>query len=294
MLHLYREAARTKISLARAKGESISSHEMLSLLSGLRSWLELEPAVYGAKQGRAVYVIYHGAAFLADELLDLFGRQMAAIQKQWPVCVYGTAENQETIRLAAWEEDGCIQMVQYSISGEPADALQTLCLQIDCGDHRTAEELCALLQGMNWRSNAAAMPWQAAEFLRQQRLLSEQSNGTLFCYGGVDRWVTAEGCLMALDFSKKTALWSAYLKDGLEPMEFEWLAARLRDGELAYRMEWELALQEALDQLGFRIVQREKAFEIFDGEGRRRYFGADERRAAAWALLKILFPLNYQ
>ena len=48
-----------------------------------------------------------------------------------------------------------------------------------------------------------------------------------------------------------------------------------------------------MDQLHFRIINQEKSFEVFSGTGGRLYFGADDHRAAAWVLLKILFPLNY-
>mgnify|MGYP005976937251 CR=1 FL=1 len=84
-----------------------------------------------------------------------------------------------------------------------------------------------------------------------------------------------------------------FLKEGLEPLEFEWLAHEISEDILMNRMEWELSLRETMDQLHFRIINQEKSFEVFSGTGGRLYFGADDHRAAAWVLLKILFPLNY-
>ena len=112
--------------------------------------------------------------------------------------------------------------------------------------------------------------------------------------GGLDPVVAPGGCLLSLDFSQKVSLWPAFLKEGFEPTEFEWLADEIEDGTLGERMEWELALREAMDQLHFTLINQEKSFELFDGAGRRLYFGADCRRVAEHVLIKILFPLNYQ
>ena len=49
-----------------------------------------------------------------------------------------------------------------------------------------------------------------------------------------------------------------------------------------------------MDQLGFRTLNREKSFELFDGKGNKLYYGADCRSAAERSLVKLLFPLNYQ
>ena len=76
-------------------------------------------------------------------------------------------------------------------------------------------------------------------------------------------------------------------------MEFEWLEKEIREDSIIDRMEWELALREAMNRLGFHIINREKSFAVYDGNEQRRYFGADYQKAAEWVLMKILFPLNY-
>ena len=96
------------------------------------------------------------------------------------------------------------------------------------------------------------------------------------------------------DFPKKLALWLSFLKDGFQPIEFEWLADSIGENTLLNRLEWELSLEEAMDQLGFRTRNREKSFELFDGKGNKLYYGADCRSAAERSLVKLLFPLNYQ
>ena len=84
------------------------------------------------------------------------------------------------------------------------------------------------------------------------------------------------------------------MKDGFQPIEFEWLADSIGENTLLNRLEWELSLEEAMDQLGFRTLNREKSFELFDGKGNKIYYGADCRSAAERSLVKLLFPLNYQ
>lgn len=94
-------------------------------------------------------------------------------------------------------------------------------------------------------------------------------------------------------FKNKLTLWKVFLKEKLEPAEFEWLSEEIAEGTISNRMEWELALREAMNQLQFRVVNQENSFELFDDAGKRLYFGADCHSAAERALLKILFPLNF-
>ena len=72
------------------------------------------------------------------------------------------------------------------------------------------------------------------------------------------------------------------------------LAEEISEDTVSNRMEWELALREAMKQLKFRIINQENSFELFDDAGKRLYFGSDCRSAAERALMKILFPINFQ
>ena len=80
--------------------------------------------------------------------------------------------------------------------------------------------------------------------------------------------------LFSLRFPQKTALWLAFLRDGFQPIEFDWLAEEIEENTLLDRIEWELALEEVMDQLKFRLVNGEKTFSLFDGGGNKLYFGA--------------------
>lgn len=294
MLHPFREASCRRIpSQDDPAPGGTPARDLLILLAGIRDWLETDPAVHRSQEGQTVYIFYRNAAFLIDDFWDAFGVLLADIQQSWTIAAYGTAQNQETVRLAAEREAGAVRLVEQSISGHSTDVLETLCLQVDCPDGHTAEALARLLAALRWNVGVAAVPWEDAEFLRRQGLFLWPDSRGMFCYAGIDPAVTAGDCLLALDFSQKVSLWAAFLKEGWEPTEWEWLAEEIANGRLVSRMEWELALREALHQLHFTLVNQERSFELFDGDGRRLYVGADCHRVAERALLKILFPLHF-
>lgn len=300
MLHPYQEASKRLVPWAPGQTEGGDTHpagELLAMLREINRWLEgATPHIQSSllKNAVSVYVLYRNVAYTPEDFWDLFGRSMGRINADWPICAFGTAENQETVRLTAAENPKGIELVQQSISGKSADVMRTLCLQIDCSDNATAEILGGLLRAADWETNIVALSsWKWADFLREQDLFIQTDPQGFFCYGSVNQEVTAEEMLDSLDFSQKIILWRAFLKDGFDPAEFEWISQSISEGRLDNRLEWELALWEALDQLEFRMVNREKTFELFDGKGERVYFGADGGSVAGRVFLKILFPLNY-
>ena len=54
-------------------------------------------------------------------------------------------------------------------------------------------------------------------------------------------------------------MWNAFLGDGFAPIEFDWLADEISENSISDRMEWELVLREAMEQLHFRVVNQEKS-----------------------------------
>ena len=138
----------------------------------------------------------------------------------------------------------------------------------------------------------AALEWADAEFLQEQKLILDIHSREQFCYVVANFQCSTGEKLNSLNFTQKVSLWMSFLRDRFQPVEFEWLSDEIDEDSLLNRMEWELALQEALDQLHFRVINERNCFELFDGSGQRVYFGADDRRTAEWALMKILFPLN--
>lgn len=293
MLHPYLEASRIQIPFAKLNSESTPGWELLSMLCEFNEWLDVSPSVQSLQE-KTIYILYRDVAILLDDFWDVFGQSMARINMIWPFSAFGTARNQETICISAQAEEAKIQLVQKSISGKDTDVLKTLCFQIECSDNKTAENLIHFLTAMNWRTGIAAINWKDADFPGEQKLLVDSNSRSLFCYTAINQQVTPSDLLYSLDFTQKITLWTAFLNDGFQPVEFEWLADEISKDSLINRMEWELALRETMAQLHFQIINQEKTFEVFDATGKRLYFGVDGCCAAEWVLLKILFPLNYK
>lgn len=294
-LHPYQDALETKIPCEKDTGETAPGWELSALVYGVNDWLGMpgaSPCVCGSQGEKTVYVLYRNAALIITEFWDVFAPAMAHINRDWPICAFGTAENQDSVRLSVKEDGKCIRLLQQTISGESTDIIRTLCFQLNLPDSRTADMLLRLFEAMDWQTGAAAMSWRESEFLRGQKLMLQPESRSHFCYAGVRTDLTEKDCLDALSFNQKRLLWTAFLKEHLEPVEFEWLASAISKELLNNRMEWELALRETMSLLNFKVVNQNRDFELYDGAGQRRYFGADMRHPAEWAFLKILFPLN--
>ena len=293
MLHPYQSAQIEQYSIKNISCGGKAGQELLYLLWNVNDWLGgAVPTVQGALTGKTIYLIYRDVTFPVDDFWDSFGIEMAKLNDFWPISVFGTAGNQETVRLQAYLQQERLYLSQENISGKSTEALTTLCFQIDCQDQDTAQNMLSLLYVMNWTTGIAAIDWKNAEFFKSQGLLLDPGARSFFCYVGLNLNPDLSNCLRSLHFSQKIALWNSFLKERMEPVEFEWLAELVEEKDLDDRMEWELALTEVMDQLGFQIISRQKVFELYNGDGERLYFGVDDRRIAGRVLLKILFPLN--
>ena len=74
--------------------------------------------------------------------------------------------------------------------------------------------------------------------------------------------------------------------------EFEWLYDAISEGVVSNRMEWELSLHTAMENLKYSIQVSPHDFEFYDGQGSRRYYSFNSTSYAERAFLKILFPLT--
>lgn len=294
MLHPYRQAAARELDCPASPALLTPGQELLTLLDGINGWLEEYPCVQASRKDSTIYLFYRDAAFSVDDFWDTFAEGMARVNRAWNLCALGTAPSQESVLLSARLDEKTLSLTQSNLSGIPADSLQGLCLMLDCGDPQVCSVLLELLGRINWQTGAAALSWKDTDFLSEQKLILNPGSIGYFCYAGIGCAGIGSEYLPSLSFSQKMTLWSSFLGEGLNPAEFGWLAQDIAQNTLSNRMEWELALLEVLERLQIRVVNEDKSFAMFDGSGRRLYFGADDRRAAEWVLLKILFPLNYQ
>ncbi len=114
MLHPYREAAKTQISLPAFPLQEAPGRTFFSMLCDINHWLAESPCVYGSAHGTSLYILYKNVAYLIDDFWEAFSLPMAAVGHTWPVCVFGTAQNQETVQLSAEAVEKQIQLIQRS------------------------------------------------------------------------------------------------------------------------------------------------------------------------------------
>ena len=261
MLHHYQTVSKRRVPCSGWTEERPPEVELLTLLYNINLWLETAPTIYSSAEGKTVYILYENTAFLLDDFMESFSPSLAVIFHCWPICAFGTASNQETVRISAallWSEDqrdADIEIIQQSISGQETDSLQTLCLQIECTDHEAAVKVYRLCTCMNWQTNIVVMDGNVVDSSWRQ-MLAPPSVRSFFCYISVDPHIPPDDCLRSLSFPQKLVLWKAFLKEKLEPVEFEWLAEEISEDTVSNRMEWELALLEAMKQLQFRIINQ--------------------------------------
>lgn len=115
---------------------------------------------------------------------------------------------------------------------------------------------------------------------------------TCYCYGNLSEDQEQQDYLDVLSFPQKVGLWLQFLENGIDYEEFAWIYDRIFAQELNDRIEWELAVYAALNQLEYALKISESEFELYDGSGEKRYFSFNSEQNAQRVLLKLLFPLN--
>lgn len=113
------------------------------------------------------------------------------------------------------EDNKRFYAVQKTLSGQPAETLQSLCLRIKCSSLEQAEILQMLFEATNWKKGIAAVDWKHSTFLLDEKVTQLQQN-SCFCYGSVFDDTQPGDYLQALNFAQKTALWMGFLKDGFD------------------------------------------------------------------------------
>ena len=211
---------------------------------------------------------------------------------KWKIDIFGTSgSSQETVCLTLKEDNDHIYAVQKTLSGNPVDTIESLCMRIQCTSLQQSEVLFALFTATNWKNGTTVVDWKYGSFLLEENFAIPTKN-SCFCYGSVFDDVKHEEVLQALNFQQKIVLWTAFLKNGFDYEEFEWLYNAIAENVVPNRIEWELSLHTAMQNLGYIIQVLPNDFELYDGNGCRRYFSFNSASYAERTFLKILFPLN--
>ena len=267
---------------------------MFEFLYQISEWIQTSPWAYrhGGIETSTVYVWFDDVAFAEDDFWQVFGEYLILLRTRWEIDIFGTAGmSQETVWLTLQEENNHVYAVQKTLSGYPVDTIESLCLRIQCFSLKQSEILYALVVATNWKNGTTALDWKYGSFLLEENLAMPTQN-SCFCYGSVFENMNLEDTLQSLTFQQKMILWTRFLKDGFDYTEFEWLYHTISKDVVPNRIEWELSLHAAMQNLKYTIQVSPNDFELYDGRGCRRYFSFNSTSYAERAFLKILFPLN--
>ena len=131
---------------------------------------------------------------------------------------------------------------------------------------------------------------QRMTYTSVKKILEDQ-DGSLYRYLTLEGDPTPIDYLQALSLEQKQHLWRIFLRDGEQPMEFAWLHEFAQEGAGFCMMEWELTLQQVLDELEFQIINQPGQFYILDPSGKQITFDFIRGGPAEKVFLKILFPV---
>lgn len=274
--------------------ENISVRDLFEFLYQISEWIQTSPWAYrhGGVETSTVYVWFDDVAFAEDDFWQMFGEYLALLRTRWKIDIFGTAGmSQETVWLTLQEENNHVYAVQKTLSGYPVDTIESLCLRIQCLSSEQSEILYALVAATNWKNGIVTLDWKYGSFLLEENLAMPTQN-SCFCYGHICENIDPEDTLQVLTFQQKIILWTGFLKNGFDYTEFEWLYHTISKDVVPNRIEWELSLHTAMQNLKYTIQVSPNDFELYDGHGCRRYFSFNSTSYAERAFLKILFPLN--
>ena len=244
------------------------------------------------KDAHSLYILFRNFAFSEQDFWQTFGGYLIALRPKWKIGIFGTElSSQETAALLLDQQNGKFYAVQKTISGCYADSIRSLCLRIECADTEDAAMVNLLCQHMDWQSGILVADWDLREaFEREYIPWLHQS--TCYCYGNLSEDQEQQDYLDVLSFPQKVGLWLQFLENGIDYEEFAWIYDRIFAQELNDRIEWELAVYAALNQLEYALKISESEFELYDGSGEKRYFSFNSEQNAQRVFLKLLFPVN--
>ena len=292
-MHYFKESQREEIPVPDFK-DNITRKLLLQFLCDLCTWAQATPvtSVGIKKDAHSLYILFRNFAFSEQDFWQTFGGYLIALRPKWKIGIFGTElSSQETAALLLDQQNGKFYAVQKTISGRYADSIRSLCLRIECANTEDAAMVNLLCQHMDWQSGILVADWDLREAFKQEHI-PWLHQSTCYCYGNLSEDQEQQDYLDVLSFPQKVGLWLQFLENRFDYEEFAWLYDRISAQELNDRIEWELAVYAALNQLEYALKISKSEFELYDGSGERRYFSFNSEQNAQRVFLKLLFPLN--
>lgn len=293
-MHLFQKAKQVEVSSPDNEQE-ILVQKLFTFFYLVQDWLQVLPVICPGhgKESRELYVLFRDVAFSDDDFLQKFGAFWPGFYSRWKLDVFGTSFSQDTVWLSLEENEGHFYVVQKTLSGRPEEMIQSLCIRIECFTSKEALDLNILFQSTSWDKGVTVVDWKYHDFLVKEKIPVLYPN-SCYCYGQIFYDVLQpDNCLQALSFMQKVEIWTRFLNEGFDDVEFEWLYHEISENILINRIEWELSLHTAMEDLGYTIKISAHGFELYDGQGQRRYFNFNSLQYSERVFLKILFPINF-
>lgn len=267
---------------------------LLAFLCRLREWAQTDPYIQMIlEDDDCLYLLYRDISFTEQDYWQNFRDDLSLLHKEWTICAFSAdLYSQESVELILTKKEAQYYCEENTVSGNYAETLRSLCLQIKGKMQEQTKRVYTLCQHMDWKQGVLIVPWKQRSLLEEEKIPWLDVN-TGYCYSVFSEEETEMQCLDALCFVQKVKLWTDFFRDGLDYIEFAWLYDRMMHQSLYSRVEWEMSLYTALKQLSYNLKISDHTFELYNGQGQRLYFSFDNRHMAQRAFLKLLFPLAF-
>lgn len=286
MLYPFQLIAEHRFALPPQPSGFTPAERVLLIARGLSSMFADAPRALCRPGDAGLTLLYRNVSYLWQDLADSVG----ALAAGEPVRFCSTTEGRETAEVTFLLQGSELVARLRSVSGKSFGHLQGLAVQFGLPGE-TAAGIAAIAAADPFLAPCTVVPRAAHPLLAGSRLLAP-AHGARFSYLAWGEPLPACRLLEALTTAHKLLLWQEFLRDGLQPAEFDWLWESYYSGEALYLLEWELALRMALDELGFQVERRDARFSVRDAQGRERRFDFARGGVAEKVFLKLLFPLD--
>ena len=291
MLYPLQAVGKEAVLLPSLPDERPPAARFLELAAGLNALFDETPAILRLSGGAPLTLLYRDVAYRWQDISDCAGALAAELDSHAPVTFFGTTQARETAEFAIFPAGaGKGRAVLRSVSGKPFELLQGLGIRLELSEPDEAARWAAAAAALPRRGPCGVLPGEYKQFLTDCRLLAP-ARESLFAYLAWEP-VDPPQALAALDCAHKATLWRAFLLDGQQPIEFDWLWESYYTGGALFLLEWELALRAVLEDLDFRVERGAASFRVTDREGRQRRFDFARGGPAEKLFLKLLFPLD--
>lgn len=285
--------AEERIPIPAEAGDRSPLTCFLELVGALNSLFSGTPKLLSPPGGTAATVLYRNVVYLPRDIIDSVGRLAAQVSREFPISFIGTTDARETAEMTVRPQDGKTALLQLrSLSGRPVGQMYGLGVHLKLPGEQPLAYLADVIAAL-----PSDGPLTGAVSKKHERALRSGGllvpvEGTFFAYFSWEPEADRGQLLYALSAEHKLLLWEAFLEDGVQPREFDWLWEIYYTEKASYLLEWDLALRMVLEKLRFHVERGERSYRLIDASGQERRFDFIRGGPAEKVFLKLLFPVD--